>query len=123
MTESFADPETAPSMITQKAILAAHAGNLNPAAFDIGTISSIITSIFSGLSKCGLVPPTAAAVHRSITNPGLLQRRAMRQTIRQEVDNPSLWAHVEEGILYVGRTSTVDETTRMYSEAVGAPPA
>lgn len=105
--------------ITAKAKTVATDAGLNP-SFDITGIIGIITQIFQALSACN---PTAPAVHRSITRPGILQRRAMKRAIREEIDNPASRPHIEDAVLKVGASSTQDETSAMYQEAVGAPPA
>ena len=105
--------------ITAKAKSVAETAGLAP-HFDITTIVGIITAIFQALSACN---PTAPKVHQSITRPGILQRRAMKRAIREEIDNPALRPHIEEAVLQVGAASTQDETSSMYEEATGAPPA
>ncbi len=88
-------------------------------SFDIAGIIAIIQQIFQALSACN---PTPAQVHQSITRPGLLQRRAMKRTIREEIKNPALRPHIEAAILQVGASSSQSDTSAMYAEAIGVPP-
>src|ERR1041384_6321434 len=106
------------TVMTSKAKAIVNKAGLSP-EFDIGVIVSIITAIFQALSNC---KPTAAAVHRSITRPGLLQRRAMKEAIRENIDNPALRPHVQDAVLQVGATSSESDTTALYTESVGVPP-
>lgn len=132
----MADPTTDVITIKSRAVMAA--ANLNPHVFDITQIFSIIMSIFQGLAACAPpaptpiptppVPPpagapTAAQVHQSIANPGIIQRLDLRETTRKYVKNPALVRHVMQGVLTVGGTSTIDETNAMFLQAVGYPPA
>ncbi len=106
------------TVMTSKAKAIATRAGLS-SQFDVTTIISIITSIFQALSNCN---PTPAQIHKSITRPGLLQRRAMKNAIREEIDNPALRPHIEDAILQVGASSSEADTTALYHEAVGTPP-
>lgn len=105
--------------ITAKAKLAATSAGLSP-QFDVTSIISIIMQVFQALSACN---PTAPKVHQAISSPGPLQRISLRRTVRAHVSNPALRQSVEEAVLHVGKTSTQKETSDMYAEAVGTPPA
>ena len=112
---SAVEENASTSLITQKAVLVVKKGGLGP-NFDIGGIIAIISQIFQALSACN---PTAAQVHKSITRPGPLQRRAMKRAIRENEPNPALRPHLESNVLQVGASSNVDETSAMYREATG----
>ncbi len=106
-------------VITAKAKVVAEKAGLSP-QFDITTIIGIITQIFSALAAC---KPTAPAVHQAISRPGILQHRAMKRVIRENIKNAALRPHIESAVLQVGASSTQDETSQMYEEATGEKPS
>lgn len=85
-------------------------------------IIQVILQVFQAFSACGT--PTAPAVHQSISNPDRQQERALERVVRRNFRrNPAVQQVVLDGVLQVGSTSTVEETSQMYHEANGRPPA
>lgn len=80
------------------------------------TIIQILLSVLNGASLCG---GTAAGAHKLMTNPGPLQKRSLKRTVRRSGVDPSLEVPVYEATLSVGSGLTLADSTAMLKEAQG----
>lgn len=85
-------------------------------------ILNIILQLLSSFGICGT--PTAAVVNQRITAPNNLQQLGARRLVRRNYRGNLLAQEmVFHGLLQVGATCSVADTTAMYGEAnVGKPP-
>jgi hypothetical protein len=109
---------TANPTITAKATAVSQATGIT----GITSIIAVIEQLFQAFTLCAT--PTAASVHSMISNPTRPQERALDRIVRRNFRrNPAAQQIVLDGIMQVGSTSTVAETSAMWSEAnPGHPP-
>lgn len=89
---------------------------------DIGSIINTILQIFKAFSACGT--PSASVVHQSISTPNRSQERALERVVRRNFRwNPAVQQIVLEGVLTVGQSSSISDTSAMYLEANGISPS
>lgn len=108
-------------IVAAKAEMVAAKAGLHPAAFDITSIIAIIMQLFQGISKCqppGTTPPPRV-IKQVVSRPGLKHRRALRRTVRANIDNPALQLSVEDAVLEVGAGLTDAEAVALYQQANG----
>ena len=105
--------------ISAKALAVSQATGITGISGIIGVILQILNSF---TTLCGT--PTAASVHQLISAPNRMQERAAQRIVRRNYrGNPAAQSLIADGLIQVGSSSTVQDTTAMYAEShPGAPP-
>lgn len=92
------------------------AAGLHAAAFDIGSILSILTTIIALFQQCGL---SSSQAHARAVNPRFLDRRRLRhltEQVKRRGGSREAAEFLEAAIMDAGADLTLEEMKALYAE-------